>query len=187
MQKSSFGKLSQKGFTLIELLITIAVIGILAVAVLSAINPIEQVNKGKDTAKKSDAAEFLNAVERYFTTFGCYPWAMGSSGCLTSYTKPANTQMSTMTGGAVGGGGLTSTFPELEDKAELKVQFRQRTTSLQNIYVSEDTLNLVHNCFLPDSKTFQAAAKTKGLQRDGITTGCSGITGATGCHICIPE
>ncbi|PIU02330.1 hypothetical protein COT66_00800, partial [Candidatus Shapirobacteria bacterium CG09_land_8_20_14_0_10_49_15] len=32
----------KKGFTLVEMLIVIAIIGVLAVAVLSAINPIEQ-------------------------------------------------------------------------------------------------------------------------------------------------
>ena len=32
----------RKGFTLIELLIVISILGILAVAVLSAINPVEQ-------------------------------------------------------------------------------------------------------------------------------------------------
>ena len=62
------------GFTMIELLVVIAVIAILAVAVLSAINPVEQIRKGRDTGKKSDSAELLNAIERYLTTFDCYPW-----------------------------------------------------------------------------------------------------------------
>ena len=65
---------SNKGFTLIELLIVVVIIGILSVAVLSAINPIEQINKATDQGKKSDAAELLNALERYFTTFQAYPW-----------------------------------------------------------------------------------------------------------------
>jgi prepilin-type N-terminal cleavage/methylation domain-containing protein len=57
-----------KGFTMIELLVVIAIIGVLAVAVLSSINPIEQINKGRDTRARSDAAELLAASERYFTT-----------------------------------------------------------------------------------------------------------------------
>lgn len=62
------------GFTMIELLIVITILGILAVAVLSAINPLEQINRGRDTATQSDGEQLLNAVER-FTAFQEYlPW-----------------------------------------------------------------------------------------------------------------
>ncbi|PJA42861.1 prepilin-type cleavage/methylation domain-containing protein, partial [Candidatus Woesebacteria bacterium CG_4_9_14_3_um_filter_39_10] len=63
-----------KGFTLIELLIVIAVLGILAVAVLSAINPIEQINRSRDTGSRSDAEQLLGGVDRYYATNGYYPW-----------------------------------------------------------------------------------------------------------------
>ena len=62
------------GFTLIELLIVIAVLGILAVAVLSAINPIEQINRSRDTGSRSDAEQLLGAVDRFYATMGFYPW-----------------------------------------------------------------------------------------------------------------
>ena len=74
----------RKGFTLIELLIVIAILGILAVAVLSAINPVEQMKKARDAGRKSDAAELLNAHERYFTTFGCYPWENVAGVCTAT-------------------------------------------------------------------------------------------------------
>jgi prepilin-type N-terminal cleavage/methylation domain-containing protein len=64
----------EKGFTMIELLIVIAVLGILAVAVLSAINPIEQINRGKDTGSQSDAEQLLNAIDRYYATQMMWPW-----------------------------------------------------------------------------------------------------------------
>ena len=66
--------LNQKGFTMIELLVVISVIGILAVAVLSSINPIEQINKGRDTRTRTDAAQLINAVDRYFSIQESYPW-----------------------------------------------------------------------------------------------------------------
>ena len=53
-----------KGFTLIELLVVITLIGILAVAVLSAINPIEQINKARDAGRRADAAQILKALDR---------------------------------------------------------------------------------------------------------------------------
>lgn len=64
----------QRGFTLIELLIVITLIGILAVAVLSALNPIEQVNKANDARKRGDSAQLLNAIDRYFAANLVFPW-----------------------------------------------------------------------------------------------------------------
>lgn len=63
-----------KGFTLVELLIVIALIAVLSVAVLATINPIEQANKAKDASVQNDAAEVMNAYERYYTVKFSYPW-----------------------------------------------------------------------------------------------------------------
>lgn len=62
--KSSF---SQKAFTLIELLIVIAVLGVLAAAVVAAINPVQKINKAKDSTVKSDMGQLVNALQAYFT------------------------------------------------------------------------------------------------------------------------
>jgi len=70
---------SQAGFTMIDLLIVIAILGILAVAVLSAINPIEQINRGRDTGSRSDAEQLLSAIDRYNAFQGYYPWQIGAS------------------------------------------------------------------------------------------------------------
>lgn len=67
------------GFTMIELLIVIAILGILAVAVLSAINPVEQINRGRDTGSRSDAEQLLSAIDRYNAFQGYYPWQNGAS------------------------------------------------------------------------------------------------------------
>lgn len=67
-------QLMQAGFTMIELLIVIAILGILAVAVLSAINPIEQINRGRDTSSQSDAEQLLTAIDRYVAFQGFLPW-----------------------------------------------------------------------------------------------------------------
>lgn len=63
-----------KGFTLVELLIVIALIAILSVAVLATINPIEQANKARDAKVQNDAAEVMNAYERYYAGKTSYPW-----------------------------------------------------------------------------------------------------------------
>lgn len=70
---------TQAGFTMIELLIVIAILGILAVAVLSAINPVEQINRGRDTGSRSDAEQLLSAIDRYNAFAGYYPWQNGAA------------------------------------------------------------------------------------------------------------
>jgi prepilin-type N-terminal cleavage/methylation domain-containing protein len=70
--KNKISKL--KGFTLVELLIVIALIAILSVAVLATINPIEQSNKARDARVQNDAAEVMNAYERYYASQQAYPW-----------------------------------------------------------------------------------------------------------------
>ncbi len=75
---------AQLGFTMIELLIVITILGILAVAVLSAINPIEQINRGRDTGRQSDAEQLLSAVDRYNAFQGYYPWQEDADATDTS-------------------------------------------------------------------------------------------------------
>jgi len=69
-------KIKKAGFTLVELLIVIALIAILSVAVLATINPIEQANKARDARVQNDAAEVMNAYERYYANSQQYPWMM---------------------------------------------------------------------------------------------------------------
>lgn len=76
MQKMNFLRQirSQAAFTMIELLIVIAILGILAVAVLAAINPIEQINRGRDTGSRGDSEQLLSAIDRFYAYKGYYPW-----------------------------------------------------------------------------------------------------------------
>jgi type II secretory pathway pseudopilin PulG len=69
---------------MIELLIVITILGILAVAVLSAINPIEQINRGRDTGRQSDAEQLLSAIDRYNAFQGYYPWQDDADDTTTS-------------------------------------------------------------------------------------------------------
>lgn len=150
-----------KGFTLIELLIVITIIGILAVAVLSAINPIEQVRRAQDQGKESDAAEFLNAIERYYTAYFEYPWdTLGES-------SPDETLV------------RASWNTELISKGEVKPQFADRD-SWGSIFttLSGDGVRV---CFDPASKNFQDQANKSGKNRDG-SDGCT-----TNCYTCLPR
>jgi prepilin-type N-terminal cleavage/methylation domain-containing protein len=161
----------KKGFTLIELLVVISVIAVLAVAVLSSINPVEQINKAKDTASKSDAAEYLNAMERFYATFGCYAWD------YTAANTPPCAAPSQQAVTAVGS--YDTTTLKLSTNNELKLEFANRlnnqiTTGKNVLYVSSTAPTdangfLMHVCFEPSSATFKARAKM-----DNVATGSSG-------------
>jgi len=57
-----------KGFTLVELLIVIAIIGVLAVVVLVAINPVEQLAKTRDAGRISTVTQVGHAIQAYYTS-----------------------------------------------------------------------------------------------------------------------
>lgn len=58
------------GFTLIELLIVMAILGVLAVVVLVAINPVQQLARTRDSGRKSTITQVGHALEAYFTGRG---------------------------------------------------------------------------------------------------------------------
>lgn len=70
-----------KGFTLIELLIVIAIMGILAAAVLVAINPLKRQQQARDASRKSDLGQIASALQAYSTSpgNGQYPTANGAA------------------------------------------------------------------------------------------------------------
>ena len=67
MQKKNFG------FTLMELLIIVALIAIVATAFLVLLNPMQQINKARDSQKKSDLDLLKKTFEDYYNDKSCYP------------------------------------------------------------------------------------------------------------------
>lgn len=55
------------------MLIVIAVIGILASAIITVLNPISQLQKGRDARRKSDLAQIQKALELYYNDNETYP------------------------------------------------------------------------------------------------------------------
>lgn len=170
-----------KGFTLIELLIVIAVLSILAIAVLSAINPLEQMEKARDARRKSDSAELLNAYERYYTSFGCYPWD-DDAPC----TGPGSAMDATNPSFAVGGDSEALVTTE-----ELKSQFPDRDTIVDNeLFVTEAPTGQVSICFSPESESGRGGGLGPIMDQNNSGTGSCGATYAASdatCNVCVPQ
>ena len=96
-------------FTLIELLIVIAILGILAAAVLVAINPGKRTAQARDAQRKQDINAIANALIGYYTLVGEYPREMN---CDTSrgYINPGGPNYNCAESSGTGGWEATSPF-----------------------------------------------------------------------------
>ena len=176
-------RILQAGFTMIELLVVIAVIGVLAVAVLSSINPIEQINKGRDTRTRSDAAQLINAADRFFASQERYPWNVNAFACAGGCSPildedqenpsaefpqdmPAAVCTAVASGLGVGMCRLGTTGSDWMDglvsTAEVKSGFidRIRGQTTYSIYVYKDGIGgaSMYSCFQPSSEAFRQEA-----------------------------
>lgn len=196
-------KSRNRGFTMIELLIVIAILGILAVAVLSAINPIEQINRGRDTGNRSDAEQLLSAIDRYTAFVGYYPWQheVSPTTLAVAWTDISTTAL--MDGGTTNcnvldklSGGDDNTPQTCEGTDELKESFVDRILETDYndlwIYNQGQVGNSTYVCFLPQSNAFrkEAADRCVSVAGEGLPTDLLPVAAtvcATGSEmICLP-
>lgn len=179
-----------KGFTLVELLIVIALIGILSVAVLATINPIEQTNKARDAKFKNDAAEILSAYERYYAAKQEYPWNSVATGgtIVTPGTKITvdSQEMSFGVGVGTSQGVLISTS-ELKSAFLGKEAFQTTPKEINKFFVYHNGGDSNYVCFHPAAsanKTGAAAANLKCMSASGSKdTAAKLLNVGTGCTV----
>ena len=160
------------GFTMIELLIVITILGILAVAVLSAINPIEQINRGRDTGSQSDAEQMINAIERYNAFQGYFPWQEDANSTTT--VASLTTITSAWADGGTPSCGVMAKLsvivsgqddPDCVGTQEIKLSFRDRLTDPSNrplfAYNRGEPGDSTYICFEPQSNAFAEKAKER--------------------------
>ncbi|AKM83445.1 hypothetical protein A2422_01060 [Candidatus Woesebacteria bacterium RIFOXYC1_FULL_31_51] len=157
----------KKGFTLVELLIVIGLLGAIALIVISAINPIEQANRARDTRFKADGGQLISAIDRYFVGASAFPWMTVDPAIETDDAYPfitASTQGVGLCGATCAADGLLITTNEL------KTEFRNRdfldtgTTVSEQIMVGKalGSSTSVYACFVPLSKSVREKACADG-------------------------
>lgn len=167
-----------KGFTLVELLIVIALLGALAIGLIGALDPFEQLKKGQDTGTRDLVNQVQTAVLRYYATTNKMPWATD-----TNINAAALTDTNVSTG-----------IDNMITAGEMKSNFRQiYSGSLTSVYVTYIPMSStssveVRVCYQPGSKSFQVDPNTK-FSVDGTKltgTECKSANSSGGnCYWCV--
>lgn len=127
------------GFTLIEILIVIVIFAILSITVLIALDPIEQINRGRDTKSLTFSAELYNSIDRVEARSESVP-------ILSDVVAaPLDSNF-----------GITTLY-QLMEFAEIKPSFIYgHQKELPNIFLTVvDSFQNKAVCFLPKSKSFR--------------------------------
>lgn len=173
-----------KGFTLIELLIVIALLGALAIGLIGAIDPFEQLKKGTDTGVRNTVSEVQSAVIRYYALKGRMPWCAAGVVCNTFPASSTLTEMNAVA--APGSDTVGGSLQNIITTGELKSNFpTAQSGSMDKVFVTGTDAD-VSVCFSPVSKSFSADDNTK-YQKDGTILAGSGcptkVIGA--CYWCV--
>ena len=169
---------SRKGFTLIELLIVIALLGALAVGLIGAIDPFEQLKKGSDTGVRDLVNQVQTAIIRYYSVKNQMPFASNPN-----KTDLATAPMVDAITNMVAAGELRSDFTTIQAGSLTKVW----ATGTGAVSGEQPTAVV---CYKPTSKSFQSDPNTK-YQQDGAlaagTLSCKSATppGTDDCYWCI--
>jgi len=158
-----------KGFTLIELLIVIALLGALAVGLLAALDPFEQLKKGTDTGVRNTVSEFHGAIIRYYALKNEMPWCNDPTGECGVWLDELTSDE--ITGGTTTLSDLPNTIGAIVATGELKSDFETLagTATLGKIIVFGSNTNAAAEvCYKPTSKSFTNDPNTKYSATDGL-------------------
>ncbi len=160
-----------KGFTLVELLIVIALLGALAIGLIGALDPFEQLKKGTDTGTRDLVNQVQTAVLRYYATTSKMPWT-DQTAAFSAFDLN-NAVLTTAIANMVTAGEMKSNFA---------VIYKNQLDKVWVTYVPPSPTSSVEVrvCYQPASKSFQVDPATKYLNdHTGIENETK--TGTTAC------
>lgn len=166
-----------KGFTLVELLIVIALLGALAIGLIGALDPFEQLKKGTDTGTRNTVSEIHSSIIRYYALKGAMPWCATSPCVASEYVTAAALNNATS--------GMPGALSNIVVTGELKSNFTTlQSGELGKVFVTGDDVNATV-CFKPTSKSFRADKNTKFNVSGVVSTTACGTTDADACYWCV--
>lgn len=148
-----------RGFTLFEILIVVVIIGLLAVGLIAAIDPIESIRKTGDTNLQVNAKNLQNAFALYYAREGTMPWnaAVPCDGNTGGSDIPDGTSTSTaMSSSTV----VNPCVAVLQTTGDLKASFaNSMKANGKSLYLKGSSAagfeSTIYVCFQPQSKSFK--------------------------------
>ena len=184
-------------------MIVITLLGVLAAAVLAAINPIEQANRARDAKYKSDSSQLLAAVDRYFVSKDEFPWmtvtpaTYDTADDAVGFMSAKNADIGVCAAAScvgVAGSGVLITNNELKTEFQ-KRDFIMKTSWLDLLYFGkiQGASESTYACYVPKSKSERSKATqtlTVGSPVLTVVTDCETRAYAalsTSCVTCLPQ
>lgn len=173
-----------KGFTLIELLIVIALLGALAVGLLAALDPFEQLKKGTDTATRNIVSEVQGSIIRYYGIKSHMPWCPTGAGatCLGDPTTGIDLSTSPIGPQSTAGTALANIVAAGELKADFYTLAGGNTARVFVTGSEAGATAIV--CYKPTAKSFIADVNTKFTKVGAATCAAADPTQAS-CYWCV--
>ena len=152
----------KNGFTLMELLIVIGVLGILAVGLMAAIDPFEQLKKARDANNRNASIELMNGFTRYYATHGEFPWNLDVP--INCNGEDTSGDPGSISGGVIEVQTMTACVAALEEDGELKEDFLENIAS--DVYVASEDDTSIRVCFAPEGKALRTDILTRWILTD---------------------
>ncbi len=189
-------------------MIVIGLLGAIALIVISAINPIEQSNRARDTKYKADASQLVSAIERYYTQKSEFPWqttgTIASADLPFPYASATSADVGICTTAACVADGLLLTNDELKSEFRSRDFVKNSPAAPKLIMVGKATgaSSSIYACFIPlsksvrekacaDGKVYTLSGSTRsqvGVASASCAAGSANWTGGTGPqYVCLPE
>lgn len=183
---------STSGFTLIELLIVIAVIGVLAVGLLIALDPVEQTMRARDSGLVTSSADIKSAILRFYASKSYYPWCTDAA-CTGYVTGCASTVTAAATPFTTAGNCAANVLAALKTSGDIKSTLVPDSKLTLMLEAAPADLNAreFQIAFIPYSKSQRtvyaaqdsnAVYTTFACTTPGASGTCTGTT--TTCYYC---